>query len=194
MNTERRSKTKRGVLVVILLLCLVALIGGTYARYTWNGSANATVDVAKWAVQFSGENAAATTTDVTFVVQDNDYVAKDKIAPASKATATVSLDLTGTEVDVEVLAKIADSALADYPNMELSLEVAGTEASPETPVYVARDESEDKFTGPVDVKLTLEWVNKDTTPEDADDTAKGKTAATITLPIDLTVRQYIYDN
>ena len=194
MNTERRSKTKRGVLVVILLLCLVALIGGTYARYTWNGSANATVDVAKWAVQFSGETAATTTKNVTFVVEDNEHVAKDKIAPASKATATVSLDLTGTEVDVEILAKIADTALNAYPNMELSLEVAGTEVSPETFAYVARDGSADKFTGPVDIKLTLEWVNYDTTPEDASDTANGITAGKITLPIDLTVRQYIYDN
>ena len=40
MNTERRSKTKRGILVAILLICIVAVIGGTYARYSSSATVN----------------------------------------------------------------------------------------------------------------------------------------------------------
>ena len=115
-NTERRSRTKRGIFIAIALVLIVYLIGATYARYSTEGKATGTIQVAKWAVAITaddGTTLTSTTQPITFTVQTNTNVVPNKIAPAVTAVAEVELDLAGTEVAVDFDAVIDSSAIAN---------------------------------------------------------------------------------
>ena len=78
---KSNKATTRKIAIITLMLLVVCLyfVAGTYAKYTWKGTATGSVAVAKWQVGLGSEQTA--TTDVTFAVKDNENVATGKIAP-----------------------------------------------------------------------------------------------------------------
>ena len=97
---------KRKVLAVLVALLLVVGAGVyTYARYITTKAGSGDVEVAKWTATVK-QGGTAVTDDFTLglTLSENAYVANGKIAPARSATATLVVDLTGTEVatDIEV--------------------------------------------------------------------------------------------
>ena len=198
--TNRTNTAKRGTLIALVLFLLVAVIAGTYARYSKEGKATGSVPTAQWAVTIkNGETTLnSTTQDIDFVVQSNENVVAGKIAPGVTATATIQVDLTGTEVAVDLSAVIDDSAIADswgasYDKLSLTATLDGQTYAVGTGSPVKVDlPSGAAFTsanGKKDLVLTIEWTNDDN--NNADDTSTGEDAPTLTIPVTLTAQQHI---
>lgn len=203
MNTERRSRTKRGIFIALVLLLLIYIIGSTYARYITTTNATGKVQVAKWNVVMKANDGAKTleetTQDITFTVQNNNYVVAGKIAPDVTAVADIELDLTGTEVAVDFLAEIdstATTALSEAlgvsaDDVEMTVKIgddtltAGTPHLINLPSGAAFSGTDAKFP----VTLTLTWTNND--EHNVSDTAAGKAAPTLSIPIKLTAQQHV---
>ena len=202
-----KKTVKFTMVVLILLVVALYFIGGTYARYASKYTGNATVNVAKWQIDGSKVNT------LTFTVAANDFVANDKIAPATKATATTEIDLTGTEVAVDIAieateefkSKLSDLGL-DESQMTLKIEKAvesdikveeggnGTKESP----FVCKLQDGAELTGKLKLNLTLEWTDEgEAWNVDNDmntkDTTLGTQAGskTLELPVTVIVQQHI---
>lgn len=197
-TTNRKSVAKRWTLIAIIAFALIAIIGGTYARYSTTGAATGTVQVAKWAIAMKADDGTilnATTQPITFTVQSNTNVVPGKIAPAVTAVAEVELDLTGTEVAVDFDAVVDSSALtsigASSDKISLTTKVDGTTYTSGT-VQTINLVDNAPFTaanGKKTVTLTLTWENDDN--NNADDTSMGIDADTIEIPVTLTAKQHI---
>lgn len=101
-KSSRKYQTTKWTFVILVLFLLVAIIGGTYARYTSTGSGTGTVQVAKWAVKINTVDIVAQNSfNVTFNEVTNDNVVDGKIAPASSVYADFIIDPTGSEVAID---------------------------------------------------------------------------------------------
>ncbi len=117
---KSNKATTRKIAIITLMLLVVCLyfVAGTYAKYTWKGTATGSVAVAKWQVGLGSEQTA--TTDVTFAVKDNENVATGKIAPGCTATGTIDINPEGSEVSVDFKFKIDDTKLPQGIDMKVS--------------------------------------------------------------------------
>ena len=197
-KSERKTRTKRAIFVVIALLLVAYLISSTYARYSTVGEANGKVDIAKWAVVMTADNGTtlnSTTQDITFTVQSNTEVVPGKIAPAVTAKAEIELDLTGTEVSVDFTPTIGaytPSTLPSADKITLTSAVEGGTVGSSNYIPLVDNSAFTASNGKKKVTLTLTWANDD--ENNADDTATGMLAdgsRTITIPVTLTVQQHI---
>ena len=210
---------KKSVKTVMVVAMLVAVsfyfIGGTYARYTESFDGSASIDVAKWAVKLTEAEGGEETTleNLEFAVQANTNVVPGKIAPDVTAKAKAQIDLTGTEVAVDVIAEANESELqqkitalgANPADIKVtatvtsngeaieSIQGQGSEDSP----FVIPLQSNAAFTGEngkLDIEITIAWTDAGGS-HDAEDTAAGEKAATsetkLEVPFKLTVRQHL---
>ena len=192
------KRTIKGIIAMLMLLtvCLY-FVSGTYARYASSVSGRAAVTAAKWAVAFkNGENEALVNDfDLAFTVTANENVVPNKIAPQTTATAEIQVDLTGTEVAVDYVATVDESALADYfgaskddVQVTTSAKVNGVEDTTGTIKLV----NENAFTannGKVTITITLTWTNND--EHNVSDTAVGEAATSLEFPVTLKLQQHI---
>jgi hypothetical protein len=197
-NTERTSKVKRGILVALMIACLIAIIGGTYARYTKQVTVNATTQVAAWAVKVkSGDTELTNDQNITFVVQSNTNVVPGKIAPGVTATATVDLDLTGTEVAVDFSAVVNSGDLlstlgATGGQIDVTSTVAGeNNTGSEVTIPLVGNSAFTSENGKKTVVLTLTWTNNEANNTNDTTIGETKSGATITIPVTLTAKQHI---
>ena len=95
---------KKKVLAVLVALLLVVGAGVyTYARYTFSRTGRGEVSVAKWAVVLNQDSTAVSNDfNLALTLSENNNVINGKIAPDRSATATLELDLTGTEVATDI--------------------------------------------------------------------------------------------
>ena len=96
-------KGNKKILVIAVLLLLIAVSYTTYAIYKTSVAGNAEVSAAAWTVAFkNGQETIEDSSTITFTGADctNTHVAEGKIAPGATCRKTISLDVTGTEVDV----------------------------------------------------------------------------------------------
>ena len=202
----RTSNAKKWTLIVLVLFALVALIGGTYARYTSSATGEGTVNIAHWAVAVNGEDIsnAAGTFVLTFTANNADTVA-NKIAPGGTATAYVDVDLSGTEVSVDFDCELGDTASTYLTNVfganyadKITLE-PGTPVANGTLTNMTLDATNEIVTvsssgamnGTVRVPIVLTWDDLNTETVNAADTNTGVTQTTLTVPVTLTVTQHI---
>ena len=195
----RKTKVKRRIMPLLLLLVAVFVIAGTYARYSSTGTATATVNIAKWSVALTsgGNDLFSDTQEIAFNVQENDNVAPGKIAPGTKATGTVELDLTGTEVAVDFYATIDETALSaqnlgiSNDKLKLTTKLGDTTLESGEPLTINLINGS-AFTAQNGVKtitLELAWENDD--ENNSNDTALGVAGSDIVIPITFTVQQHI---
>lgn len=182
------------VTLMLLVMCLY-YVSGTYARYTTSLEGNATVTVAKWAVQL--KNGAGTTLTENFelplTVTTNADVVANKIAPACEATATINVDLTGTEVAVDILAEVDEEELATALGItqdQISVEV-DVDGATDGYVPLVDGAAFTSSNGVKEVTITVTWENLGTDAADAEDTELGIAAGEIEIPVTLTVQQHI---
>ncbi len=193
MEKNRKSTVKKSVFAVIILAILIALIGGTYARYTTSGTGSANVSVAKWVVNIkNGDSPISENQNVAFVLEANENVKEGKIAPSSKASATITVDMTGTEVAALLTATIDSSSLATVfgdaaSRVELKMSVDGTEYSSGDSAEIALADVSKVH----NVVLTLEWTENNDSAKNAEDTTVGVNGKNITLPVTITVTQKV---
>lgn len=197
MTKSRKTQAKKGTLVVLIVFALVAVIGGTYARYTASSSSNAQLKVAKWAVAFKTNSAPISESNkLTFTVASNDYVAANRIAPSNSATAEAVIDLTGTEVGVDMVVTVDTSAIAttlgiDASRITTSLTVNGVTKASGATTTLTYAEVSTLTSGQVPVVVTVTWAEDNSTANNTADTAAGAEFATIDVPVTLTVTQHV---
>lgn len=189
---------KKSVLAVLVALLLVVGAGVyTYARYTFSRTGSGDVDVATWAVALKqGGSPVTDNFTLTLTLGANNNVVNGKIAPDRSATATLTLDLTGTEVATDY--EVDLSTVTGLPD-GMSITgvtadgVALSETSTGSGVYtgsvalnagktaIADDE--------VELIITATWVNNES--NNANDTTYGTAAGTLSIPVTVTARQHI---
>ena len=210
---NRQSKIKRGILIVIMLACIIALIGATYSRYTSTGTATVTATVAKWSVKLGSEDISteAKTINATFVYDSNDYVKDGRIAPGRSGYFDIEVDPTGSEVAVDYEFSINSVAIAQAleENSTSAIAITGatytvfggsaTAANLTNSSTVAFTESlADVLDGKkVTVRVFIAWDN-DSDANNESDTAEGIAAhaagengKTISIPVSVTAKQHI---
>ncbi len=189
------KKTIISVMVVAMLVTVsLYFVGGTYARYTDKLTGTATANIAKWAVKVGGQDASTSKTlNLSFTTDKSEFVTDGKIAPGSSISAEVVLDLTGTEVAVDVLGKIETDSLADIigtSEFTTKITVDGNDlqetAQSAPTIALGAISNEHK------VKITITWDNQDDV-QSVSDTALGRSEETtsLELPVTLTVQQHI---
>lgn len=204
MNTNRRSKTKRAFLLIIVVAILIAIIGGTYARYSSKIDTNANVNIAKWAIKFTdGTNELDSTHDVTFTTTSNANIVANKIAPSYSAVGNAQVELKDTEVSVDLKVDLSSANLSTlFPGVDTSristsvvVKNGQTTISPDAEGWYAISlPSGAAFTaanGTIDVEITLTWTNSDTENQVTADTAIGVAGGSKTIPVTITARQHI---
>ncbi len=180
-------KGNKKLLVVAILLLLITVSFTTYAIYTSSVSGNATVDTAAWEIEFKdGSDTLTTNFAIEFGSTDcvNNHVAPGKIAPGATCTKTITLDATGTEVDVDY------TATANSANVLVNGTAVPAEANQFTVtltggsgriLYNAADQ-----TATLTVNLAWAGADNETNPNQAD---VGLAGQTVTVPVTLTARQ-----
>ena len=203
-NKKNNKNIKLSIIVALLFVFALYFIGNTYAKYAGAFNGEGELNVAKWQVRVSGEQEEGNF-DLTLTPESNGSVVADKIAPGVKATGTVKVDLTDTEVAVDLAASIDQSSLSSLfggAKAKVTLDVNGTTKEVTTDSLSGDLSSGDvlvplksgaKFTeaDSVTVKITVEWVNETNGDNDSNDTSEGETATTVTIPVKLTAKQHI---
>ena len=189
MFKNKKSAVAASMVSGLALVASLAFVGGgTYARYVATAEGNGSAQVAKWAVNVNGANAETSTFDLEFNAENNADIVAGKIAPGVTATGYVEINLTGTEVSVEIDCDLGDSQGVPAPvEVTVGAPVPADGASNMTVDGNVVKVNGGAMNGTVRVPVTLTWNSTD---DDAD-TAAGATASDMTVPVTLTVRQYI---
>ena len=210
---NRQSQVKRTILIAIILACLVAIIGGTYARFTSSGTANATVTLAKWNVKLNGQDISRETKnlDVALTFDNNQYVKEGKIAPGRTAHFDVELDPTGSEVAIDYTFKVDTTKIAQVLETNSTSKVSvtgatykiGTEETKtaamaeDGTIIVSETLGEVEAGKKVTVTVTVAWDN-DNDSQSTSDTKEGvasynagENGKTITVPVTIVAQQKI---
>ena len=186
---------KRKVLAVLVALLLVVGAGVyTYARYTYSRTGSGDVDVATWAVALKqGGSEVSDNFTLGLTLSNNNYVVNGKIAPDRSATATLEVDLTGTEVatDIEV-------DLGSVTGLPTGMTISGVTANDNAmtqsgSVYSTTiDLNAGKTaisTNTVTLVVTATWANNEA--NNANDTTFGEVGGSISIPVTVTAKQHI---
>ena len=186
-------KNKKSFLVLVLLLLLLGVGSFTYARYITEYNGTGTAEVAKWAVALKQNGAAVSETfNLNFALEENEHVADGKIAPGRSAIAKLQLDLTGTEVSADYSFDFSNvtGLPAGVTVTDVRATVGGNKAT--------LSEYDGVYTGTllysdsnkvVDLEVVLEW--EDVTANNASDTAAGKAATALTIPVKVVIEQHL---
>ena len=173
-----KMKGNKKLLIVAVLLLLVAVSYTTYAIYKTKVAGKAEVSTAVWNVKFTDGTEEITTT---------------KIAPGATCTGAVTIDATGTEVDVAYTVQAGTPTATSGPlsgdENDWTVNVTDNgngqisyEANPQTAtvtVSLAWDDVDDSV---VATGATADVIN------DADTALNG---TTITVPLTLTAKQVV---
>ena len=200
-TVTRKSEAKRGTLIVLAIFVLIAVIGGTYAKYTSGATGSGAVNIAQWQVKVNDQpisNTASGTFDLAFTA-NNANTAANRVAPGGTATAYVDIDLTGTEVSVDFTCALATTAATNLTsvfgegyNNKVTVNVgtptlldgATSMTTNGTTVTVGTT----AMNGTVRVPITLTWT--DAAANNTNDTNTGATKTDVTIPVTLTVAQH----
>ena len=203
-KTTRTSSAKKWTLLALVIFLLVAVIGGTYTRYTSTATGNGDVSIAKWSVKVNNDTDISTATanfDLTFTA-NNDNTVSNKIAPGGTATAYVDIDLTGTEVSVDFTCALATAAstnlnsvfganYADKVTLEVGTPTLQGTTSNMTLQGTTVTVGTSAMSGTVRVPITLTWTDLNTEIPNTADTNTGATKTTLTVPVTLNATQHI---
>lgn len=102
---------KKNIVFATLLLGVVltaSVVGKTYSRYVTTDSGTGTATVAKWHAAITGFTGATGSKTITLTPVANTYVASGVIAPDSDAAGILTVDLTGTQVAVDLMASLGE--------------------------------------------------------------------------------------
>lgn len=97
-----KNKTKKIIKLIcgVLLIVILQTVGFTYAKYIGKEEGTGRAEVAKWAFQIAKDGAQTKTVTLANSV-DKDTLVNGKIAPGTSGTFDITIDATGSEVDVD---------------------------------------------------------------------------------------------
>ncbi len=177
-GNKARLIAMTSIIFVISIFC----INKNFAK-----SANSE-EVTDWKVAITSDaKDLKDTQEITFKVQDNPNVAKGKIAPGCKAISTITIDLEGTKVPVDILAKVNTSNLKKV--FKLTAKLDGEEYCLGTTqtIELQNNSSFTRENGKKILTLELEWKNGN----NEEDTKIGIMGEKIKLPVEINVTQHI---
>ena len=180
-------KGNKKILVIAVLLLLIAVTYGTYAIYKSSAATNAEVSAAAWQVEFlNGQTEVTSQQNLVLTCSNNNHVKNGVIAPGATCTGTLTIDATGTEVDVAYSVTKTGDVLADGVALsgdENAFTVSITDGGNGTISYSANPQ-----TATVTVNVAWAGVEDATTKDPADTAIAGKT---LTVPITVTAKQVV---
>ncbi|MBP5204159.1 hypothetical protein J6Z48_00760 [bacterium] len=185
-------KGNKKILAIAVLLLLIAVSYSTYAIYKTSRTADAEVSAAAWTVAFKdGSTEITDNYTLTFGTSDctttaNPHVAAGKIAPGATCSKTVTLDASGTEVDVEYTVTADNSGILVDDQAQPANSNTFTAAISGADGTITMNQSggqTDTFT------VTLTWGGQEGDSYDSGDTAMA--GSTITVPLTLTAKQTV---
>ena len=209
-SNKRTSKVKNGILFAVVIAFLIAIIGGTYARYSSSGRVDSAGEIAKWNIKLGNQDISSETktidVNLTPDEESNTNTTLGKLAPGQKLSGTFKVDPTGSEVAVDYLLTIGSvQATSGTWN-------AGSELSLSKVTALLEDETEateltiaeggttyfenltDVLNGKdVTFKIYVTWENSNDANNDAD-TENGASVTQITIPVTVVIRQHIGDD
>lgn len=119
MKDEQKKDLKFIIIfVLILTLSFSYLMQTSLAKYRKQSSANVNVNIAKWEILVNKEdisNKTVLTSKITPIIDENEYVKKDFIAPGSTGYCDIIIDASNVDVDFkyELTPDTSTSAIAD---------------------------------------------------------------------------------
>lgn len=107
MNNERKaSKKNKGVLGIVSMLLIILLLTGTggytLAKYATQEKAVGKTQIANWAFKIQKDGTETKTINLASTVK-KDTLVNGKIAPGTSGTFDITIDATGSEVEIEYL-------------------------------------------------------------------------------------------
>ena len=210
MNT-RKSTAKKWTVIVLVIFILIAIIGGTYSRYTSTGSGTGEVTVAKWAVEINDVDITDEDTfTITFHEVANDHVVDGKIAPTSQLYADFEIDPTGSEVSVDfefTLGNITvkQGSTGTAPSNFAVSKVCYLDGNGDDSTTIAAD-ANGKYTGTIalssqsaaltsaavkTVRVYITWTDLNTETANTNDTTAGINAPTLEMEVTGTATQHV---
>ncbi len=188
---NNKGDNKRIILIVVVavLLLITGFVGVSYARYISEASGTADAKVATWAVQINDTNIVQQSTfklDGNYITwSDSDYIADGYIAPSRTGTFKLNLDTTGSKVAIKYTIEIDTTALDDYSQIKIS-KVNNQPLSGDSYSGII---SLDNVDTPLEIPVEITWENSDGT--NSSDTTIGSTVDTLSIPVHVTVEQYL---
>ena len=174
-------KGNKKILAVALLLLLVAVSFGTYAIYKTNFAGTATVSAANWsAVLKDGEGTQIQTLALTaadFDCGNAQHGKNNTIAPGDTCTATINVDLSGSEVDAVVTAEIGTVTGLDTDRIHIT-----STTNPTGTITYA-----DTMTSTLTIQLVWDGTATDTDANNTKDLAMKN--LDFTIPVTITAAQ-----
>lgn len=206
MNTtaNRRNTARKWTLIILAIFVLIAIIGGTYSRYSSTAVRTASVDLAKWSVKIDGtqmSSASSGSLPVTLQYVANSNVKEGKLAPGGSANFTLVIDPTDSEVAIDYEVSIGSIAGLTNTNSAIALTsatytVEGGSAQDATisegsGTISCTESLADVLAGKtVTIVGTITWDNA-ADANNAADTENGLNDPTPTASIEITAQQHI---
>jgi len=186
-------KGNKKLLVVAVLLLLIAVSYSTYAIYKTSVQAEATVEAAAWVIEFKDGQTEITsnyTIELSGTDCVNNHVLQGKIAPGAQCTKVITLDATGTEVDV---AYTATAGTVTASSGETPVSTTGANAFSAVLTDGGTGVIEyDAANQTAELTLTVSWAGLDdssASPEVINPADTSLQGTTITVPITLVAKQ-----
>jgi len=208
-TTSRKNSVKSWLLIVLILFTIIAVIGGTYARYTNTATGTATIDVAKWQVKIDDtamNSIASGELSVPLTYATNAYVSDDKLAPGRSATFTLVIDPTESEVAIDYTISLgAITGLVSGTTSEVALTSATYTIEPDegddpevqnatitsgaSTITCSETLADVEAGKTITIVGTITWTNNEA--KNADDTANGWTDPDLTAAVTITAQQHL---
>ena len=187
-----KKKKALGILVALLLVVGAGIY--TYARYTFSRTGNGSVDVATWAVSLKqNDSAVSDNFTLNLTLGANNNVVDGKIAPDRSATATLVVDLTGTEVATDIQVDLGSVSSLPTGMTISGVTANGNAMTASGNVYSTTiDLNAGKTaisTNTVTLVVTATWANNEA--NNANDTTYGEAGGSISIPVTVTAKQHI---
>lgn len=192
MVKKEQNKNKKIIILVVILLLLAltsGIVATSYARYVSRATGTGDAKVATWAVQVNETNIVQNSTfalDSSFVTwSDSEYIADGYIAPSRTGTFKIKLDTTGSKVAVNYTIQIDTSSLDSYDQIQIT-KVNNQPLSGDSYSGII---SLDDVDTPIEIPVEISWTNSEA--NNTSDTSIGSTVDTLSIPVTVTVEQYL---
>lgn len=193
----RKNAKIKCVLIVALVIIALSLyfIADTYSKYSSSANGDTQIDIAKWAVKVGGTD--ITTKDsftLTLEPDKSEYVSAGKIAPTVTASGSFDIDPTGAEVAMQYSINIGEITYAGTLPTGVTFDIASVKAGETTLAKNGNgtyggilDLDQVEAGTPVNITVTVRWNSTN----NASDTELGIDAKALTVPVEVSVEQYV---
>lgn len=182
-----KSKAKLFAMILLIFAILAFIIG---AGFNTSYSKSDDRAITNWKIAIKSDAKDLNDTrKMNFVIQDDPNIAKGRIAPGSKAIATIEVDLRETTSPVEIITDVDKTNISSQLN--LTAKIGNEEYEVGTGIII-KPENEKLFTNDDGIKvieLELEWDYEGN--DDKLDTELGIMAGTISIPVTISVSSNI---